>query len=450
MNRERHTNTSAVAVDEPELPVMHSLAMNSNWNGLLKRLESHPDEALYQTALTALQDSFNLRIPRGGGLEVSTKIAVIHILCTRIDLPLNVLQTFVQAHPTSISLLTSNQNCALHLACYAQQPVEIILCLAQADPDAMLWREATSLRNVFHICVEFGRHLREVIPMLIHIGGPDRMIHALASKDVANRTPIVLACGRNDVAQSDFATLHHASPKENLERPLIQELSLCYKGRLKKVLTSKLTRKTVLSTQVPSRVCHPNKASVTAGFTLTSNLNDAFALRACWHKLVVILGCEDESQLSTFPILHECIRQDSSCETLFFHMILSMNPYCMCQLDSYGELPIHVAARLATNTKAWQQRIEALVRGYPKGASIANTDGELPLELLCHVSWNHTRYVLLYCPLALSKLSLSESLYAEVMAKMGPTGGQLHFIFTILKGTPTLFERRNPGVLDGT
>lgn len=435
---ERPNDASAVAMDQPELPVMHSLAMNSNWNGLLKRLESHPDEALFQAAATASV----------GPLEDSTNIAVIHILCIRPDLPLNVLEAFVHEQPASTRLLTSKQNCALHLACYSQQPLEIIQCLAQAYPDAILWREATSLRNVFHICVEFGRHLRGVIPMLIQIGGHDRMVHALASKDVSNKTPLVLACWRNDVTQSDFGALHQASSKENLERPLIQELSNCYKGRLKKVLTSKLTKKTVLSNYLPSRVCNPKGASITAGFNLTSNLNDAFALRACWHKLVVALGCEDESQLSTFPILHECIAQDSSCETLFFHMILAMNPYCMCQLDSNGDLPIHVAARLATNTKEWQHRIEALVRGYPKGASIANMEGELPLELLRHASWNHMRYLLLCYPLALSKLSLPESLYAEIMTKMGSTGWQSHFIFTILKDTPTLFERQYTGVVD--
>lgn len=437
-----------LAMDGSQLPVMHSLAIRSSWNKLLERLETHPDEASIQT--TAKSDSHDLLLSGFEALEESTKIAAIHILCTRRDVPLSVLEAFVKAQPTSVRLLTSNNNCALHLACYAQQPLEIIQCLAEADPDAILSQEAKSLRNSLHICLVFGRGLRQVIPMLIHVGGPERIGHALASKDVSSKTPLVLACESNDVTQSDFALLFQASGKENLERPLIQELSHCYSGRITRVLSSKLAKKSALFKCDPSRYCNPKRALSTAGFMLTSNLNDAYALRACWHKLVVVLGVEDESQLSTFPLLHECIRQDSSCETLFFQMILHMNPHYMCQMDSNGELPIHVAARLATNTKEWRERIEALVRGYPKGSSIANNAGELPLELLRQVSWNHMRYLVLYCPLALSKLRLSESLYAEIMAKMGPTGGQLNFIFTILKNTPTLFERHGAGVLNGT
>ena len=430
-------------MDESELPVMHSLAMKSSWNGLLERLETHPDEALLQTVGKAHQAPYDFSIPGFEELEESTNIAAIHILCTRRDLPLHVVEAFLQAQPASVRLLTSNKNCALHLACYAQQPLEIIKCLVQADPDAILSQEATTLRNVVHICLSFGSPLREVMPMLIHIGGPERMAHALASKDVSSKTPLVLACEPNNMARADFAVLFESSSKENLQRPLIQELSHGYSGRLTKILSLILAKKSALPDCNPSRICNPKGALGVAGYMLTSNLNDVYALRLCWNKLLIILGVADEDQICMFPLLHEFIRQDSRCETMFFQMIICMNPPYMCQMDSNGDLPIHVAARLATNTEEWRQRIDALVRGYPRGASVANKEGKLPLELLRHVSWKHVRCLVLFCPLALSKLRLSESLYAEVMAKIGPPNVQSNFVFTILKNTPTLFERHD-------
>ena len=127
---------------------------------------------------------------------------------------------------------------------------------------------------------------------------------------------------------------------------------------------------------------------------------DSLMLWRCMHKMLVVLGAANDSLLLTYPLLHECIRQDPHCNTFFFHCILSLNPHYAYQADTNGDLPLHVAARVAENTKEWQNRLTRIVVSYPKGASIANTQGKLPLELLQDVSWDHMRLLVRCCPVA--------------------------------------------------
>lgn len=417
--------------------VMHKLAYECNWNGLIKRLETHPDEALQFTDDPTWMEQDGECLPEDD-LITGTTLAPIHVLVNRRDVPINVVEAYVQNQPKSIQLLTDQLRYPLHLACYSNASLEVIQFLAQADPNTLVPQETWHGWNVFHICTHCGTE-ENVMSMLLNVAGRHRTTVALGSKDHYGRTPLILGCKHGaQITKTDFALLFQASTKENLERPLLEELSRNYGSYLNGALKLKPPPKTAVSNSVPSPYCNPKRSLSVESFWLWRP-TDSLALWRCMHKMLVVLGAANDSLLPTYPLLHECIRQDPHCNTFFFHCILSLNPHYAYQADTNGDLPLHVAARVAENTKEWQNRLATIVVSYPKGASIANTQGKLPLELLHDVSWNHMRLLVRCCPVALSRLNLHESLYANVMAKLGQKGHS-STIFTILKETPALFD----------
>jgi hypothetical protein len=416
---------------------LHKLAYQSNWNELVARLETHPAEA----SQTVNDSSW---IPQGIGIwedhaiMEATNVAPIHILCTRQGVPLNVIEAYVRVQPTSVYLLTGEKRCPLHLACYSKNSLEIIRFLAQVEPQTILMQESFYGWNAFHICTH--SNVREdVLSMLINVVGPDRTAAALGSKDLKGRTPIVLACrSQPKITKKYFTLLHQESGLDNLKHTLLEEISRNYGSFLTGALKLKPPPASVVSTENPSHYCNPKRSISVESFWLWRP-QDSFTLWECMHKIIVLLGVTNDSQLPTYPLLHECLREDKRCRTVMFDCILSLNPHYVCQVDSNGDLPIHVAARLAENTKEWKNRLKMLVNCYPKGASIVNDEGKLPLELLRQVSWGHMSPLIRCCPLALSRLHIHDALYANVLAKLGQTGVS-NTVLTILKETPSLFQ----------
>lgn len=420
---------------------LHQLAYNSNWNGVLKRLEECPEEGSQTVNHTTWMKQDGECLPEDDLIIEATHLTPMHILCTRRDVPVNVLDAYVRAQPEAIRLLTNDKRAPIHLACYAKQSFEVIQFLAEADPDTLLLQETFDGWNVFHICVHCDTE-ENVMSMMLNVAGPSRTASALAMQDRRHRIPVVLACNvRPKITKADFALLFQESSTENLERSLLEEISRNYRSYISSALKLKPPPKSPVANGDPSPYCSPTKSISVEGFWLWRPM-DSLALWRCMHKMLVVLGAARDSDLATYPLLHECIRQDPHCKTYFFHCILSLNPHYAYQMDTNGDLPLHVAVRRADNSREWQNRIAGLVISYPKGASIANREGELALELLDkkHVSWDHMRSLLRCCPVALSRLHLHESCYAEVLAKLEKKS-YTSTMFAILKETPSLFER---------
>lgn len=424
---------------------LHKLAYECNWNGIIARLESHPAEA----SRTVVDSSW---IQQGTGIwedhaiTDATNLAPIHILCTRQGLPRNVIEAYVRVHPSSLLLLTGEKRCPLHLACYAKNSLEIIRFLAEVEPQTILMHDSFYGWNAFHICTH-SNCKEEILSMLIDVVGPDRTAAALGCKDLKGRTPIILACrSQPKISKRYFTLLHQESGVQNLKQTLLEEISRNYGSFLTGALKLKPPPTFVVSTGNPSPYCNSKRSISVESFWLWRP-QDSLTLWECMHKIIVLLGVSNDSQLPTYPLLHECIRQDPHCQTAIFDCILSLNPHYVCQVDSNGDLPLHVAARLADNTKENKNRLMLLVKSYPKGASIVNNEGKLPLELLKNVSWGHMSPLLRCCPVALSRLSIPDSLYANVLAKLGQNGIS-NTVLTILKETPSLFEGKNVGVVD--
>ena len=430
---------------DSEPTYLHKLVYQCNWNGIIARLETHPAEAS-QTVNDLGWIQQDTGVWEDHAIMDATNLAPIHILCTRKRVPLNVMEAYVRVQPTSVLLLTGEKRCPLHLACYSRNSLEIIRFLAEVDPQTIFMDDPLYGWNAFHICTHSNCR-EDVLSMLIEVVGPDGTAAALGSKDLKGRTPIVLACrSQPKISKRYFTTLHQESGVQNLKQTLLEEISRNYGSFLTGALKLKPPPSSVVSTGNPSAYCNSKRIISVESFWLWRP-QDSFTLWECMHKIIVVLGVTNDSQLPTYPLLHECIRQDSHCQTAIFDCILSLNPHYVCQLDSNGDLPIHVAARLAENTKEWKNRLTMLVKSYPKGASMVNNEGKLPLELLRNVSWGHMAPLLRCCPVALSRLNIPEALYANVLAKLGQKGIS-NTMLTILKETPSLFERKNVGLLD--
>jgi hypothetical protein len=437
-------------IEESQPPsVLHQFVYDLNWNGVLKRLETNPEEALHTVEETTWMQQDGTCLPEDDLIIEAYDLAPIHILCTRRNLPINVLEAYLKAEPKSIHLLTNDKRTPLHLACYSMQSLEVIQLLAQADPNTLTWKESFDGWNVFHICVHCETE-ENVMATLLETATPEGIREALATKDRYGRIPIVLACNvRPKVTKGDFALVHAASDTSELERSLLEELSRNYRTILAGALKLKPPPKKPVSSAGPSPYCNPKKALSVESFWLWRP-NDSLALWRCLHKALIVLGIQEhdstidsQQQLATYPLLHECIRQDPQCNSFLFHALLSLNPFYACQVDpSDGNLPLHVAAQHAENTKEYKNRLATLIVSYPLGASIANKAGELPLEILDRkniVSWDHMRSLVRCCPVALSRLRIHESLYAQVICMLGEKG-YTRTIFSILKETPSLFD----------
>jgi len=422
--------------EESPPPLMHRLAYDSDWNGVLERLTSNVQEGLQTVNNTTWMD--------GGGdltsdetIIESQMLAPIHILCTR-QVPVTVLQAYLAAQPEACNLETSDGRRALHLACYSLQSPEVVRCLAEADPDALSCLESFDGWNVFHICAYLGAQ-EEVMSTLLQIAGPIVTSVALRTQDKLGRTPLELACIlRSKISSTDFALLYQHSPADCLRRPILEELDRHGHG------ADSWKRATAwppsaVSHHRPSFFAHPSRRLPSFRPHLLRPA-DSLALYLTMSKVLAVLGATDEN-LTTHPLLHECIRQDPELRTSFLEFFLRHNPYYVCQVDSNGDLPLHVAARCASiEHQQWEYWLRRLLRMYPRGASVVNRDRELVLEILHNrnMPWRMIGPTLDQCPTALIRLRLPEAMYANVLAKVG-LASTPNTMFVILRESHMLF-----------
>jgi ankyrin repeat protein len=379
---------------------MHEIVAESNWDGLLERLETNPEEASIGIGTSYLLEDDMLG---------ANNMTPLHLLCTRPHLPPTVLEAYLKAAPNSIRIVTDSGFSPLHFACYCRQIRAIILLLVTADPELLTFQENLQHWNPFHLCIKYGSR-KDVMKTLLDCGKPNIVAKALASEDRQGKTPIALACEHQKINLPDFILLRNACLNMELKRPLLQELSLGFHSILNDSLRTKLTPKVSVVKCPPSRYCNPKKQISIEGTVWSLSLGKSYAIWDCMHKLLFLLGVTDKRQLVTFPLLHEIIRQDMDCTTLFFDAILLLNPYYVCQVDPNGDLPIHVAARHANKTNECNRRLQILIRDYPRSAALANREGKLPLEMLSDTNVKVVRMLVNACPLALSRLRLHDSL----------------------------------------
>jgi hypothetical protein len=171
---------------------------------------------------------------------------------------------------------------------------------------------------------------------------------------------------------------------------------------------------------------------------------DALFLRRCWNMTFTLLGADD-NDMATYPLLHECLERDVACRTDMFIYLLCLNPHYACQLRlSDGTLPLHVIARLAAQDgeRHWVERIQTLARLYPKGASIADQDENLPIELLVGptVTFDHVAPVLEASTSSLARLDLPESFYPNILFQLTRLES-FSTVYQILRDAPTLTMR---------
>jgi hypothetical protein len=168
-------------------------------------------------------------------------------------------------------------------------------------------------------------------------------------------------------------------------------------------------------------------------------------------KALVLLGV-DEHESSTCTPLHSCIETDRLCETMFFDCLLRINSFYACQSrSSDGSLPIHLVARYAREAsdvaaaEKWTERMHTLLDLYPKGTTIQDSEGRLPLELLAQprgrASWEQIRMLLEVSPSAVSRLEFGEPMYSYLLARLNREHST-DTIFQMLCETPTLIEKR--------
>jgi len=405
------------------------------------RLESNPEEGGKTVDETEWFNQDDDSLPEDDLVIEAKQLAPIHILCTRKNLPKEILKKYVDKCPDVFRLLTSDKRSALHLACYSNQSLEVILFIATTDPDSISWQESFDGWNALHICIYCDTEAG-VTSSLLNVAGDQMSEIALTCKDKHGRIPLVLAYNvRANITKSDFECIFHASKHLVLKKSPLEELSRNYSSYLSTCLELKPPPKAMISNSAPSLFCNRRK-SISVESLYLWRPGDSLNLWRCIHKVMVVLGMNNtkENCVSTYPLLHECLMQDPHCRSNIFYCILSLNPHYVCQINTNHDLPLHVAARLAEDTREWKNRISHLLVAYPRATSIQDGKGKVALEILVERNLNGSLiFPLVRCfPQALSRLSLHTTLYSRILSKLSKKK-DFNVVFVILKEIPNLF-----------
>lgn len=420
---------------------LHELVYKSAWEEVLLRLKSHPHEALHVVQCSREWLERRNLVLDDFLLVTDANVSALHLACFGRNPPPRVLKAFLEAQPRAIKILTANNQSPLSLACLSRARVENVSLLAMADPDAILLRDDRG-RNVFHQCCAHPRLVANTLTVLVNAAGPERTESALLTLDRDGKAPIHLACSRDSgIGKSDFSLIARFSTGIQSPTPL-EVMCTEYRDYFQSALSSSPIPTSAVSADDPTPFCNPRKVLSPERFWMWRP-SDALSLRRGWNMAFSLLGADD-NDIATYPLLHECLERDVACRTDMFNYVLCLNPHYACQLrPSDGTLPLHVIARLAgeNGERHWVERIQMLVHLYPKGASIPDQDGNLPLELLARatVTFDHVAPILEASTSSLARLDLPDSLYPNILSQLARRESW-STIYQILRDTPTLIN----------
>jgi hypothetical protein len=418
---------------------LHELVAKASWEEVLARLKTHPHEALH--VVDSIEWLGRPMLVKFALVADDSNITALHLLCVQANsAPRQVIRAYLKAQPKAIKIFTSDNKSPLWLAVRANASAQKVAILASADPDAILLQDSHGT-NVFHLLC-YRTSPENVIQALMQVAGAQRTQQALLACDSRdNHAPIHFACSRiSQIRLHDFLLVFQQTRIESLALNPLQELCTQYQANFLSCLRTAPIPTTAVSTEEPSPYCSPDRKLAIERFWMWRP-TDALFLRRAWNMAFTLLGVTTESDLSTYPLLHECLERDVACTCDMFDYVLCLNPHYACQIRHDGLLPLHVLCRLAAQDgeQHWVERIRKLVRLYPKAASIPDPDGLLPLELLIspNITFEHASPVVEAFPSAVSRFDLPETWYPYVLSKLARQDSS-NSIFQIIRDTPTL------------
>jgi len=415
---------------------LHELVAENAWEKVLVRLNTHPHEALHVVDSLAWlgRRTTSVLAP----LIDDSNITALHLLCAQTNSPRRVLRTYLEVAPTAIKIVTPDNKTCLFLSCLAKHSPEKLSIVATADPDAVMVQDADG-RNAFHACCLRGMPDNSLLALMNAVGPVRTQTALLAGDRRNNHAPIHYACTReSQIRLEDFALVFQRTRIESLDINPLQVLCNEYQTNFQSCLRTAPIPTTAVSAGDPSPYCSPDRALSLQRFWMWRPM-DALFLRRAWNMAFTLLGAYG-SDMSTYPLLHECLERDPACTSEMFDYVLCLNPHYVCQLRD-GLLPLHVICRLAAQDglRHWAERIRKIVQLYPKAASIPDPDGNFPLQIIVRptVTYEHAGPVLEACPNALARLDLPETLYPYALSQL-VRSESVNAIYQIIRETPTL------------
>ena len=389
----------------------------------------------------------------GDVLLSSRKSTAFHILCTRPDPPMRLVESFLAVAPTVVSVRDGKGRSPLHLACYGRQSLEVVQAIAKTvlrqSDEIGSWADNLGW-NVAHILARFGAE-QGVVSFLLNEGPivPNhQMLPLLTAKDQKGRTPVQVACGAiARINKDDFDMLCISSrPSLRKRSSLLLQLSSEYRECLNMALVNAAGRfpKRIVAPSSPSVYCNRQK-KVSVSSIWFWRPDDTMRLWSCLHKALTVLG-STHTTAHSFPALHCCLEADRNCETPFVSCLLIIYDEFACQVRSDDRaLPLHVSTQLALDTDGWYNRIDQLIKSYPEAAAFGDSEGRVPIQLFVTsaVSWRHVEPVLTAWPEGLSRLQLPEAVFPLILSRLTRSRTtvrveDLNSVFVILRHNPSL------------
>ena len=446
-------------------PLYHH-AEHGEWEDLISRCESHPDEASYcdilgRTALhracsrsppteavaaLLLADESAAALPdRGGKLPLHYAVSGSSLV---------VVQALIYVHPHSLAAADDGLWVPLHTACFTagcraggwsdEEAASLVSALSNALPDTLLSTDDNG-RTPLHLACLYGAPTRVVGELLaggakgvgtrVAVGVLDRMC----------RYPLHLACQKYDASEETVGTFRLlisadrsvASACDYDGLSCLEILVDTYETPIKRAL--RLHRKGAIG----------SKNGLSPAVTLRGILS------VFWQKATLLLYsmsheyvATDESVHSWDELLHDSIRL-ASCPKVFIMLVLCLRPDLVRMKNACGNLPLHVAVStkidgcsnsdiLIGDGEYLSEVLDALLDAYPAAACIPTCDGKLPLQLAieCGKKWGHgTRAIFRAYPQALHSAVENTGLIPYFLALRIE---DLTEIFLLLKSMPEI------------
>jgi len=340
-------------------PELFIMAQRADWSALIARAATHPHEAFW--------------IDRCGN-------TALHLAC-RKQPPTEVIFALLRACQRTNSMQTINGMTPLHFACYCGASSDVVQVLIEANRDVVSTEDQRGRTPLHCACTGIKTpDINTVVRELLQVN-PD-LCYAV---DTSGRSPLFLIL--DDYADAIEEQIH--------------------------IVTSDNSSENLSINNEANKITEEHLLDLDGRWTSVTLL-----LKAAYHETM-----NGSKAISVpFRLLHACVGT-RSCPVRFVFLALNLWPEQLKEVDSDGNLPLHIAAFSVSKRKHF--RFNTLIKVlsmYPQAAQIPNKNGVLPLQLAIQSgkTWNEgIRELFEAYPEALTTLKIDFRYYPEILALAG-------------------------------
>jgi hypothetical protein len=456
-------------------PVLYNQVSHLQWNLVIARCSSHPQEAHYRD--------------RGSG------ITALHVACRTPDTPPPVVHALLKAYPKAAALQTKHYaSTPLHFACWRNLDEKVVRMLVRVYP-----RAASTLNGLGLTPLHLAARTRNIGVIAILL---QTCPEAACSASVVGYTPLHLAIRSGAAVILSAAVHQHGNDDESQHPPDQQRQPTA--DNANEHLDSSPHHSTVIVVrsliernfavlhikdrdgETPLRhFCHHMEPVVLKIMIHARSSSDEVQylrshpiIQQCWETFQLLVkaaaprrhALEDEA--SEKEMMHATVQSLDCIENFTFSLLtLKLCREQLQMVDHKGDLPVHILSSMSvvpqryasvkcsspsapdgmTNEIPFPVTMNAMklfLAPYRAAASIPNSNGDLPLHLVLrhNAEWEDGVETLLrFYPAAVTVPDKQSGLYPFMMAAVAGSSASMTTLFNLIRACPEFsrFQKNN-------